>query len=110
MLAAVLRVFPCEEDEKGIRQREKMIKQKLYLLLSRMCHEHYHNDIWSWAIIDQGRDAQRGDVSCEKRKGETNGNAHRCVAGSLQQQRRLDQCRPFLRAHRPDLRHVVSVC
>jgi hypothetical protein len=55
-------------------------------------HEHYHNDIWSWAVIDQGRDAQRGDVGCEKRKGETNGNAHRCVAGSLQQQRRLDQC------------------
>src|ERR1700730_8116544 len=62
------------------------------------------------AVIDQGRDAQRGDVSCEKRKGETNGNAHRCVAGSLQQQRRLDQCRPLLRAHRPNLPHVVCVC
>ncbi len=35
-------------------------------------------------------------MSCENRKGETNGNAHRCVAGSLQQQRRFDQCRPLL--------------
>ena len=58
----------------------------------RACtHEHYHNDTWSWAVIDQGRDAQRRDVSCEKRKGETNGDTHRCVAGSLQQQRRPDQ-------------------
>jgi hypothetical protein len=32
------------------------------------------------------------------------------VAGCLQQQRRLDQCRPLLRAQRPDLRHVVCVC
>jgi hypothetical protein len=76
----------------------------------RACpHEHNHDDIWSWAVIDQGRDAQRGDVSCEKRKGETNGNAHRRVAGSLHQQRRLDQCRPLPRAHRPDLRHVMCV-
>jgi hypothetical protein len=49
-------------------------------------------------------------VGCEKRKGETNGNAHRRVAGNLQQQRSLDQRRPLLRAHRPGLRHVVCVC
>jgi hypothetical protein len=64
-------------------------------------HEHQHNGIWSWAIVDQGCDAQRGDVSYEKREGETDGNAHCRVAGSLQQQRRLDQCRPLLWAHRP---------
>jgi hypothetical protein len=39
-----------------------------------------------------------------RNEGETNGNAHRCVAGSLQQQRRLDQCRSLpTRAHRTDL-------
>jgi hypothetical protein len=61
------------------------------------------------AVIDQGRDSQRGDVSCEKRKDETKGNAHRCVADSLQQQRRFDQCRPFLDAHGRDLQYVVCL-
>jgi hypothetical protein len=69
----------------------------------------FHNDIWSWAFIDQGRDAQRGDVSCDKRKGETNGNAHRWVAANLQQQRRFDQCRPLVGTHGPDLRYVVCL-
>ena len=65
-----------------------------YRWLSRVCLV-----IWSSAVVDQGCDTQRGDVSCEKRKGETNSNAHRCVAGSVQQQRRLDLRRPLLGAH-----------
>jgi hypothetical protein len=40
--------------------------------------------IRSWAVIDRGRDAQRGDVSHEERKGETDGNARGRVAEYLQ--------------------------
>jgi len=65
-----------------------------YRWLSRVCLV-----IWSSAVVDQGCDTQRGDVSCEKRKAETHYNAIAVGLVASSSREGLINADRFLRAH-----------